>query len=141
MEEETNTAKDSLLAAKIHQAHEVNKDRSVDPAYQVGDKVLLATVHRQRDYMQAKDGWVAKFMPRYDGPYDVIQAYPESSSYKLILPPTSKAHPTFRVANLRLYVPNDNTLFPERASHAPQPLITADGSMEYFINHILEQRA
>jgi hypothetical protein len=56
MEEETNMAKDSLLAAKIHQAHEANKDRLVDPTYQVGDKVLLAMVHWCHDYMQAKDG-------------------------------------------------------------------------------------
>ena len=139
MEEETNVAKDSLLAAKIHQAHEANKDQSVDPAYQVGDKVLLAMAHRQQDYMQAKDRQVAKFMPCYDGPYNVIQAYPESSSYKLILPPTSKAHPTFHVANLQLYIPNNNTLFPEHASHTLQPLITTDGSTEYFTDHILKQ--
>ena len=91
--------------------------------------------------MQMKDGQVMKFMPHYDGPYDVIQAHPKSSSYKLVLPATSKAHPTFHVMNLWLYIPNDDTLFPEWASHAPQPLITADGSMEYFIDCILKQRA
>lgn len=141
MEEETNAAKDSLLAAKIHQAHKVNKDWSADPAYQVGGKVLLAMAHQWRDYMQAKDRQVAKFMPHYNGPYNVIQAYPKCSSYKLVLALTSKAHPTFHVANLQPYIPNDNTLFPERASHAPQPLITADGNTEYFIDHILKQCA
>ena len=45
MEEEMNMAKDSLLAAKIHQAHKANKDWSVDPAYHIGDKVLLAMAH------------------------------------------------------------------------------------------------
>ena len=45
MEEETNTVKDSLIAMKIHQAHEANKDWSLNPAYKVRDKVLLATAH------------------------------------------------------------------------------------------------
>jgi len=50
MEEETNTAKDCLLAAKIQQAHKVNKDQNADPAYKVGDQVLLAMAHQRRDY-------------------------------------------------------------------------------------------
>lgn len=92
MEEETDVAKDCLLAAKLQQAHFANRDRLLEPKYQVGDKVMLATAHRRRDYIQAKDGRVAKFMPRFDGPYKILQAFPESSSYKLQLPPTMKAH-------------------------------------------------
>ena len=47
MEEETNAAKDSLLAAKLQQAHFANKDRLPEPVYQVGDKVMLETAHRR----------------------------------------------------------------------------------------------
>lgn len=45
MEEETNTARDNLLAAKIQQAHFVNKDRLPEPTFIVREKVYLAMVH------------------------------------------------------------------------------------------------
>ena len=112
MEEQTKAARDCLLAAKLRQAHKANKDQIVDPAYRVGDQVLLATVHRQQDYVQAKDGRVAKFMPHFDGPYNVLKAYPESSLYMLQLPPSSKAHPTFHVSHLWPHIANNNKLFP-----------------------------
>jgi hypothetical protein len=140
MEEETNAARDGLLAAKLHQAHFVNKDRLADPTYQAGDKVMLATAHRQRDYIRAKDGRVAKFMPRFDGPYKILQAFPESSSYRLELPTASKAHPTFHVAQLRTHIPNNDSLFPSRAHAAPKGLVTEDGTTEYFIDRILDRQ-
>jgi hypothetical protein len=140
MEEETNAARDNLLAAKLHQAHFANKDRWVDPAFKVGERAYLATAHRRRDYIRVKDSRVAKFMPRYDGPYEITQAFPESLSYTLLLPPTSKVHPTFHVAQLRTHVPNDDVLFPSWAHRAPKPLITEDGATEYFIKKILDRR-
>jgi hypothetical protein len=140
MEEETNAVKDNLLAAKIQQAYFANKGRLPDPAFHVGDKVMLATAHRRRDYICAKDGRVAKFMPRFDGPYEVTQVFLDSLSYRLHLPPTTKAHPMFHVAQLHTHVPNDDDLFPGRAHIAPKPLVTADGSTEYFIDKILDRR-
>ena len=100
MEEQMNTARDSLLAAKISQVHATNKDHPADPAFKVGEKVLLATAHRCRDYMQVKDRRMAKFMPRFDGLYEILKAYPESLAYTLQLPSTSKSHPTFHVSHL-----------------------------------------
>ena len=44
-------------------------------SFQSGKKVLLATAHRRRDYIQGKDGRVAKFMTRYDGPYMILKAF------------------------------------------------------------------
>ena len=90
--------------------------------------------------MRAKDGRVAKFMPRFDGPYDILQSFPESSSYKLKLPPTSKVHPMFYIAQLRTHVANDDDLFPGRAHIPPKPLVTTDGTTEYFIDRILDRR-
>jgi hypothetical protein len=140
MEEETNTAKDNLLTAKLHQAHFANKDRWLDPAFKVGEKAYLATAHCRRDYIRAKDGRVAKFMPRYDGPYEIMQAFPESSLYTLLLPPSSKVHLTFHVAQLHMHIPTDDVLFPSRAHRAPKPLMTEDSATEYFIKKILDHR-
>jgi len=45
MTELTNAAQDNLLAAKINQVHAANKDWTADPAFKIGDKVLLAMAH------------------------------------------------------------------------------------------------
>jgi hypothetical protein len=71
-------AKDSLMAAKISQAHQTNKDCAPVPTFNVGNRVLLAMASCRREYMQSKDGRVAKFMPRFDGPFKVTHVYPDS---------------------------------------------------------------
>lgn len=60
---EVEGVKDCLLAVKISQVHHVNKHMTVDPAFAIGDKVMLETVHQRRDYMQKKSRRVVKFMP------------------------------------------------------------------------------
>lgn len=60
------------MLAKILQSHYANRKRADDPPYKAGDKVLLNTMHWRRDYVRAGDGHVAKFMPRFDGPYEII---------------------------------------------------------------------
>jgi len=90
--------------------------------------------------MQAKDGQVAKFMARNDGPYKILEAYPESLTYKLLLPASSKQFPVFHVSQLQPHQENDATLFPSHKLECPRPIITKDGSTEYFIEHILDER-
>lgn len=90
--------------------------------------------------MQAKDGWVAKFMPRYDGPFKVLKAYPDSSTYTLHLPKYSKIHWTFHSSLLRPHIENDPELFPGRTLERPGPIVTTEGEMEYFIDKIIDQR-
>jgi hypothetical protein len=138
MEEETNTVKDCLLAAKLQQAHFANKDCLLEPSYKVGDKVMLTTTHRRRDYIQAKDRCVAKFMPQFDDPYDILEAFPLTLLYKIKLPPTSTVHPTFHISHLHPYIPNDDDLFPNHAHHGPKPLLAKDGTPKYFIDKIVD---
>jgi hypothetical protein len=95
MEQLTNDlleARDSLTVAKISQAHHANKERAPNHEFEVGDRVLLATAHRRWDYMQKKDSHMAKFMPRFDGPFEVMTAFPEASMYTLRLPDSSRTH-------------------------------------------------
>ena len=94
------------MAANVHRAPEM--------PYAVGDQVLLSTFHRRREYMQRGDQRVAKFMVRYDGPYSIIQAWPDSSTYTLDLPESMSIFPTFHVSLLRPYVENAAALFPDR---------------------------
>lgn len=133
-------AKDNLTCAKISQAHQANKTRNPDLHFAVGDMVLLTTVHRRKEYMQAKDGRVAKFMPRFDGPYKIIRAYPDTSSYTLELPASSKLFPTFHSSQLQPFIENDSNLFPSRSLAKPPLILTPDGQTEYFIDKILDER-
>ena len=90
--------------------------------------------------MQARDGRVVKFMPRWDGPYEVIEAFPESSDYKLRFPDSSRHCPLFHSSQLRRHVMNDDKLFPGRSKHAPQAIVTENRQTEYFIEKILDER-
>ena len=72
---------------------------------------MLSTKHRRRDYLSGGNDHVAKFMPRYDGPYQVSGADHASSTYTLDLPALSCISPTFRVSHLRTYHANDDKLF------------------------------
>ncbi|KIP01579.1 hypothetical protein PHLGIDRAFT_51617, partial [Phlebiopsis gigantea 11061_1 CR5-6] len=53
-------AQDNLTLAKMNQAIQANKHRGDEIVYVVGDKVMLSTAHRRREYMQRGDLRVAK---------------------------------------------------------------------------------
>ncbi len=66
--------------------------------------------------MQRSDNRVAKFMMHWDGPYEVVQVWPNSSVYTVDkLPEHSNAFPTFHTSLLKPYVENNNALYPSRA--------------------------
>jgi hypothetical protein len=103
----------------------------------VENKVLLVTVHQQREYMQKRDEWCVKFMPRIDGPYKILEAYPNPSTYKLKMPLTSHVHPTFHSSQLCPFVENNDELFVKWKLTLPSSIVMADRST-YFIEHILD---
>ncbi|KAG1792511.1 uncharacterized protein HD556DRAFT_1220599, partial [Suillus plorans] len=53
-------AQDNLLAAKAAQATQVNTHRALELGLKAGDKVMLSTKHRRRDYIMKGDKHVAK---------------------------------------------------------------------------------
>ena len=90
--------------------------------------------------MQKKDGCVAKFMPRFDGPFKVTTAFLETSTYTLCLPDSSKIHKTFHSSPLQPCHENNNELFPSQALERPGPIITEDRETEYYINNIIDEQ-
>lgn len=133
-------AQDNLLLAKLNQALAANQSRGAEITYSIGDRVLLSTLHRRRDYMQRGDHRVAKFMVRYDGPYTVKSAHPETSTYTLDLPPSMKIFPTFHGSLLKPYRENDAAQFPSRTLERPGPVVGVDGEDEWFVEKILDRR-
>jgi hypothetical protein len=133
-------AQDNLTAAKIRQAYHANKHRGPEDIYQVGDLVMLSTTHRRRDYKCKGKLRVAKFMPRHDGPYEVLKAFPERSEYTLRLPNNPKTFPGFHASHMKRFIPNDPALFPDREFTRPGPIITADSAEENMIDKIVDAR-
>lgn len=140
LETDVLEAKDNLLLAKAAQATHANRSRGEELRFSVGDKVLLSTFHRRREYMQRGSLRVAKFMVRFDGPYTIARAHPDSSSYTLDLPETTNVFPTFHSSLLRPYLANDDSLFPGRANPEPGPIVTPDGEEEFYVEKILDRR-
>jgi len=130
---------DSLFAAKLSQAYQANTSQAIDPSFNVGDKVLLSTEHRWKDYMQSKDGQVAKFMPCFDGPYSITKAFPSLSMYMLGISASFRIHPSFHVSLLQPFIANDPSLFPERELPCPGPIVTSRGQEEFFIDKIIDE--
>jgi hypothetical protein len=57
-----NQAKDSLLVARVSQAHFANAHRSQDNVFITGDKVLLSTTHCHNKYKDSDKACIAKFV-------------------------------------------------------------------------------
>lgn len=140
IETDVMEAQDNMLLAKTDQAYHANKGRSPENVYKVGDRVLLSTFHRRREFMQRGDHRVAKFMVRYDGPFRVVQAWPDSSAYTLDLPDGLHIFPTFHASLLRPFIANNDDLFPSRAHEEPGPVVTPDGSHEHVVERVIDRR-
>ena len=133
-------ARDNLLAAKVQQAHFANANRGPEHAYKVGDLAMLSTLHRRNQYKHANEKRVAKFMPRWDGPYEVIGVHAETSNYTLDVPNAPGIFPTFHASELKPHVKNDGELYPHREDAQPGPVLTGDGMEEYAVESIIDSR-
>jgi hypothetical protein len=132
-------ARDNLMVSKISQSHFANPHRRNDFPFQNGDKVMLNTVNRRRDYKSRGQNRVAKFMPRYDGPYIIIDTHPAASTVTLDMPNTPNLFPTFHTSNIKAWHSNDDIKYPSRTLEAPGP-IDVNGVEEFFVDSIIDHR-
>ena len=109
--------------------------------YQVNDMVLLSTANRRKEYAQPGSGRSAKLFPRYDGPYWVTEAFPQTLTYRLDIPNVpSNSCPTFHASQLKHYIANNSLLFPGRELLRDGPIRLSDGQEEHVIEKILDER-
>lgn len=139
-EQRLREARDVLAAAKVRQAEQANRKRGDEPTFKKGDKVLVdSSDRRSRFKTKSQDSRAAKLFARWDGPYEVVEALPESSNYRLALPPSDKAHPVFHTSKLKRYTENDATLYANR--EPPRPgLIDVDGEKEWVVEAITDEK-
>lgn len=79
-------------------------------------------------------------MPRYDSPYTIMDARPETSTYTLDIPNSSNIFLTIHVSQLRPYHTNNAALFLSRKHPRPVPIVTEDGQSEIFTNNVIDER-
>ena len=132
-------AKDNLLEAKISQAAQQNHHRRDAFPFKTGERVVLSTAHRRREYKSGEETRAAKFMPRFDGPYRITATDEKHSTVTLDLPDHSTLFPVFHTSEVKPFRENDDALFPTRALHPPDP-VTIDGHREYFVDKIVDER-
>ena len=117
VEQNLNDAYDAIIAARVFQKVKVDKHRKAEPELQAGSKVYLAT----KDLALPR-GRAGKFLPKFIGPYLVLEAKTNSSNYRLDLPEDlqrRRIHPVFHISHLCPHNPNDKKLFPGRGSVEP----------------------
>ena len=79
---------------------------------------------------------MAKFFPRWDGPYTITNAHPETSSYTL---DNNSPYPYY-ASKLKLYHQNNPILFPNHELPKPGPVLTPDGMQEHEVEQILDMQ-
>ena len=139
LEHDVWEAQDNMIKAKISQAHHANKTRSMDFPFQVGQRVRLSTLHRRREYKSRDQKRVVKFMPRFDGPYEILKIDPTHSTVTLKLPRSPDVFPVFHTSEIMPFIENDDNLFPSRHLHAPEP-INVNDQLEHYVDKILDER-
>ena len=138
----TNIAdtRDNLLLAKITQSFHSNSSRGSTVSYKVGDKVMLSTLNRRQDYKSNDGRHVAKFMPRYDGPYLVVDTHEDASTITLDIPNAPNIFPTFHTSHIKPFKENDDNKYPSRSLERPGPLLMVDDAPEYQVDKILDHK-
>ena len=140
MEDDVREAQDNLLKAKISQAALSNEGRNENFDLKIGDRVMLCTKNRRNKYISKGDNRVAKFMPRFDGPFRILEINDEGSTVTLDLPTSSNIYPTFSMSEIKPYNENDATLFPSCEFSKPGPIDMSEGEQEYFVEKIINER-
>ena len=133
-------AQDNLLQAKISQTAQANKSRSLTFPFAIGGCIRLSTLNRRHEYKASGEKHMAKFMPRFNGPYTIVDIDEEHSMVTLDLPNSPNAVPTFHTSEVVPYKENDAELFPNREFSRPPPITTKDGDKEYFIHDIIDEQ-
>ena len=133
-------AHDALIASRVVQTHYANQRRrsenpdETEPDFAVGKLAYLATAN-----LSMPKGRARKLMPKFIGPYKIVEAHPASSTYTLDLPPDLKRrriHPRFHVSRLRRHEPNDDEVFPHREAHVFYDF-GDDPEREYLVDDIV----
>ncbi|GEM07180.1 hypothetical protein Rt10032_c02g1197 [Rhodotorula toruloides] len=132
--------REALAVSKVRQAEQANKRRSDEETFATGNLVLVDSRDRWMRYkLKHGDRRAAKLFPRWDGPFEVVEVFPDTSTYHLQLTHDDKSHPVFHISKLKRYNLNDVDSFPSREPPRPGP-IDVDGKEEFKVEAIVDEK-
>jgi len=130
-------AHDAIIERRVFQTANANKRRREEPEIYAGSLVYLSTKN-----LNLPKGRAKKLVPKYIGPYKVLQADHVHSTYKLQLPVAlqrRRIHDRFHVSLLKPYHANNDALFPQRIVPGPYDFGAPD-SEPFFVEEISGHR-
>ena len=127
------------MLAKISQVFHSNPSRAKAVPYKIGDKVMLSTLNCRKEYKSSGELRVAKFMPRYDGPFLVVDVHEEASTVTLDIPNAPNIFPTFHTSHIKPFKQNDNLKWPSRILEKPGP-VDNNLDSEYLVDKIIDHK-
>ena len=78
-------------------------------------------------------------MPRYDGPYEIVDTHLDASTVTLDMPNAPNLFPTFHVSNVKPWLPNDDVKYPSRTLSQPGS-IDVNGIEEFLVDSIIDHK-
>jgi len=130
-------AHNAIIESRVRQTHNANRRQCEDDAFAVGDPVFVSTSD-----LSLLKGRATKLLLKYVGPFKVLEAHPNTSTYKVELPSQLKArnlHDRFHRSKLCPYHANDDALFPHREAHMFYDFGTPD-DQEWLVDEILAHK-
>ena len=121
----------------MHQTHNANRLCQEDDTFTAGDRVYVSLSD-----LSLPKGQATKLLPKYVGPFRVLEAHLHTSSYKIKLPSQLQArrlHDRFHRSKLCPYHANDDTLFPHREAHMPYDFGSLD-DQESLVEDIIAHK-
>ncbi|BGP33207.1 hypothetical protein JCM10296v2_005001 [Rhodotorula toruloides] len=94
---------------------------------------------RSRYKTRSQDARAAKLFARWDGPYEVVECFPDSSTYRLNLPFADRSHPVFHASKLKAYHTNKVEDFPAHEPPRPEQM-DVEGEEEYIVEAIVDEK-
>jgi hypothetical protein len=131
------SAHDAIIASRVNQTHHANAHRREDPVFPIDGKVYISTKN-----LNLPKGRVRKLLPKFIGPYTILNRNPAKSTYTVDLPYELRArhiHPTFHVSLLRPHQPNNDKLFPKREAEAFYDF-GADPDHEWVVDELVDHK-
>ncbi|KAJ9529338.1 hypothetical protein QJQ45_013665 [Haematococcus lacustris] len=120
-------AKLCMQAAQQRQAAYANQDRR-DVHYKVGQMVLLSTKN-----MRLKPGKAQKLLPRFVGPFKVLDLVGQVAVNLQLPASMSRLHPVFHVSLIKPYTGTD-------VGFMPPPVEWLDEEPVYYVERLLDHR-
>ena len=100
---------------------------------------MLSTINRRKEYKNSEENRVAKLIPRYNGPYEVLDINNEALVVELHIPSAPNIFPKFHTSLIKPFRQNDNSKYPLQTLESPGP-VEGDGEEEFFINRIIDHK-